>query len=78
MVRHVTYNTPMTKTRYYVRTWDAELQQYTPQRGVRCGPWSLWGLRKAIRKLRSMGYGCEYSSDMGYWSDPAVLIQRGK
>jgi len=44
------------KARYYVTTWDYEKHDFTPQKGVRTGPWSLWGLRKAIRKLRDLGY----------------------
>ena len=47
------------KRRYYVTTWDPERQEYTPQSGVRTGPYSLFGLRKALRKLRAWGYGCE-------------------
>jgi len=42
--------------RYYVRTWDSELEKWTPQIGVRTGPYTLFGLRKAIRTLRGMGY----------------------
>jgi len=48
--------------RYWVTTWDSDLDGWTPQNGVRTGPWTLWGLRKAIRKLRAMGYPCDYSS----------------
>ncbi len=44
------------KTRYYVYTWDDERSRWTPQRGVRCGPYSLFGLRRALRKLRQHGY----------------------
>ena len=44
--------------RYYVYTWDMDLQRFTPQSGVRCGPYSLWGLRRALRRLQSMGYDC--------------------
>lgn len=42
--------------RYRVFTWD--LQKFTPQKGVRCGPYSLWGLKRALRKLQAMGYEC--------------------
>ena len=42
--------------RYYVTTWDRELEEYTPQKGVRKGPWSLFGLRKPLRMLREMGH----------------------
>jgi|GEM_PF-6464392 len=44
------------KPRYFVWTWDEEKQDFTPQIGVRCGPWSKWGLRRALRSLREMGY----------------------
>ena len=40
-------------TRYYVATWDSDKQEHTPQKGVRTGPYSLFGLRKAL----GMGYG---------------------
>lgn len=42
--------------RYYVTTWDTNLQRFTPQIGVRTGPYSLFGLRRPLRKLRQMGY----------------------
>ncbi len=42
--------------KYYVTTWDSDLQMFTPQDGVQTGPYSKWGLRKAIRELRNMGY----------------------
>lgn len=29
---------------------------FTPQKGVRTGPYSKWGLRKALRALQAMGY----------------------
>lgn len=44
------------KPKYFVHTWDADRQCFTPQRGVRAGPYSLWGLRRALRKLRYYGY----------------------
>jgi hypothetical protein len=64
------------RPRYYVTTWDTDTQSWTPQAGVRTGPYSLFGLRKAIRKLREMGYPCDYSSK--YWggNDPSVSISR--
>ena len=55
--------------RYYVWTWDTNTQQFTPQGGVRCGPWSLFGLRRALRRLREMGYSARKG-------DPAVLVER--
>ena len=62
------------KPRYYIYTWDYEKEELTPQKGVRCGPYSLFGLRKAIRKLRAIGYPCDYSSKHG--GDPSVSIRR--
>ncbi len=41
---------------YDVLTWDMDRQEFTPQQGVRRGPWSKWGLRRALRKLQKMGY----------------------
>ena len=41
---------------YRVLTWDSERQAFTPQRGVRSGPYTLFGLRRPLRKLRTMGY----------------------
>lgn len=63
------------KARYFIETWDVEKQAYTPQKGVRRGPWSKWGLRRAIRKLREMGYACDYSSKTGV-GDAYVQIWR--
>jgi hypothetical protein len=41
---------------YSVRTWDVDLQEYTPQAGLSL-PWdglSLWQLKQALRELRLM------------------------
>ena len=57
------------RPRYYVTTWDPERQEWTPQIGVRVGPWTLFGLRKALRRLRTMGY----QADRG---DSFVLVER--
>ncbi len=46
----------MKKPKYYVTTWDTDLQDFTPQAGVRTGPYSLFALRRAMRKLRDIGY----------------------
>lgn len=46
----------MSKQTYSVDTWDMDREAWTPQQGVRRGPWSKWGLRRAIRALRGMGY----------------------
>jgi hypothetical protein len=45
------------KQKYEVLTWDFDKRDWTPQKGIRRGPYTLFGLRKAIRKLREMGYG---------------------
>jgi len=44
------------RDRFYVSTWDADKQAFTAQMGVRTGPYSKWGLRKALRKIRGDGY----------------------
>ncbi len=62
------------KPRYYVTTWDTDKREFTPQKGLRVGPWSKWGLRKAIRALRDIGYACDYSSKGS--GDPSVRIER--
>ncbi len=56
------------KPRYYVTTWDMDKQEFTPQKGVRTGPYSLFGLRKALRKLKSLGYSARKG-------DPWVLVE---
>lgn len=58
-----------TKTKLYVRTWDHEKHKWTPQRGVRTGPYTQFGVRRALRKLRSMGY--ETGRENGF----SVLIE---
>lgn len=55
------------RTKYYVKTWDIELETFTPQQGLRTGPYSLFGLRKAFRKLRRMGYAADRH-------DPSVYV----
>lgn len=57
------------KPRYYVYTWDTNKQDFTPQSGVRCGPYSLFGLRKALRALQGYGYETHRQSF-------SVLVQR--
>ena len=44
------------RPKFYVFTWDVDTQRWTPQVGVRKGPYSQFGLRKALRKLQDMGY----------------------
>jgi hypothetical protein len=57
------------RKRYYVRTWDAELQQWTPQEGVPHGPHSQWDLKRALRALQNCGY------DVGRAGGHFVLVQ---
>jgi hypothetical protein len=59
----------MKRPKYYVTTWDTDRQRFTPQVGVRRGPYSLFGLRKALRKLRDMGYS-------GRRDDCSVYVER--
>ena len=59
----------MNKPRYYIYTWDQNKDVYTPQAGVRCGPYSLFGLRKPIRKLQAIGYVAKRG-------DSAVIIEK--
>ncbi len=68
----------VTVTRYYVYTWDTYKEAFTPQQGLKSGPWSKWGLRRAIRCLRAMGYSCDYRGPRGNrceQGDPSVLIE---
>jgi hypothetical protein len=53
---------------FRVLTWDTDLQEFTPQDGVDPGPYTLFGLRPALRQLREMGYGG--------WQSPCVLVDR--
>jgi hypothetical protein len=62
--------------KYYVTTYDPDTQRYTPQAGVRTGPYSQFGLRKAIRKLRDGGYEARITRCNGQSGDPSVLIER--
>ena len=74
------------KTRYYIWTWDTFADEWTPQKGVRCGPYSLFGLRKALRALRGLGYPAtrlprQHYDDGGRpelvgSGDPSVLVER--
>lgn len=59
----------MKKQKYTVLTWDFDKEKFTPQKGVRSGPYTLWGLRRALRKLRQMGY----SADRG---DNSVFVEQ--
>jgi hypothetical protein len=47
----------MSEKHYYdVTTWEPDGGGFTPQVGCRRGPWSKWGLRKALRRLQELGY----------------------
>jgi|HubBroStandDraft_2_1064218.scaffolds.fasta_scaffold713933_2 hypothetical protein len=65
------------KPGYYVETWCPEQERFTPQDGVPAGPYSLFGLRAAIRALRDLGYPCDYRHAWdGHVGDPSVSIWR--
>jgi hypothetical protein len=59
------------RSEYTVATYDMELERFTAQKGVKPGPYSLWGLRRALRKLRALGYEARKG-------DPSVMVQRTK
>jgi hypothetical protein len=61
----------MPKQYYEVLTRDYEDNKWSPQRGVRKGPYTKWGLRKALKKLQAMGY--QATKD-----DPSVLVRSYK
>lgn len=61
--------------KYFVTTWDTDQQDFTPQEGVPAGPWTLWGLRIALRALRELGYiASRFPRPDG--GDPSVLVER--
>ena len=67
------------KPKYEVLTWDTDKQDFTPQKGVRRGPYTLFGLWKALRKLRHGGCPATrlpHTPGDGHVGDPSVLIQR--
>ena len=55
---------------YYVTTWDGTREEFTPQAGVRTGPYRLMGLRRPLRALRDMGY--EVNRSGGF----SVLVEK--
>ncbi len=55
--------------KYEVLTWDMDKQAWTPQHGVRRGPYTRWGLRRALRKLKAMNY------DIRRHNAHSVLVQ---
>jgi len=68
-------------TRYYVHTYDWEKEDYTPQKGVSQGPYTLWGLKRALQLLRAkFGYECtrqDSSILVGKWP-PATAKQKAE
>lgn len=58
------------KPKYRVTTWDSEKQAFTPQAGCRAGPYTQFGLRKALSRLRGMGY------DVSRKGGHSVLVER--
>ena len=62
------------KKQYWVYTWDMDRNEFTPQTGVRCGPYTLHELKLALQKLQNMGYSCHYSSSNADANDPSVLV----
>ena len=62
----------MDEPKYRVRTYDADLEEFTPQADVPEIVIGQLGLRRAIRELRSIGYPADRS---GCCSDPSVLIE---
>ncbi len=70
---------PRGNNQYYVFTWDSEKQEFTPQRGVRCGPYSIRKLKWALRQLQSLGYSCHRRRDEHGThddNDTSVLVVR--
>ena len=64
------------KLRYYVLTWDLNKQTFTPQIGVRKGPYSLFGLRKPLRALRGIGYSADRNDGYVYVYSLHVVRRR--
>lgn len=70
------------KPRYSVTTWNPDTQEHTPQAGlgVRSQMVTLWGLRRALRALRELGYTCHrmHRRGGGYFDeiDDDVYVQR--
>lgn len=60
----------MKRPKYRVLTWDIDRQKFTPQPGVRSGPYTLFALRKVLRRLNHMGY------DIKRAFAPSVLVER--
>ena len=72
---------PVAERRYSVGTWDFNKQAYTRQRGLTVPSIniSLWGLHRALRQLRDIGYSAHRIRDLDGGHDDndwAVLVQR--
>jgi hypothetical protein len=63
------WNSIILEEGYEVLTLDPETGVYTPQSGVPRGPYTLFGLRVALRQLMTMGYSARRS-------DQYVLVRR--
>jgi hypothetical protein len=65
------------KPLYRILTWDADLHKYTKQIGLLVPynrvPWT--GMLAAVRRLKHMGYPCDYKSREAA-GDSAVLVER--
>lgn len=59
----------MSAAAYSIRTWDDELQEFTPQIGCPSLVHGLPGLRHALRTLQSLGYA-------GRRPDHCTLVER--
>ncbi len=70
----------MSKITYSIRTWDMDLQAFTPQNGIE--KWeglTLWELKSALRDLQELGYTCHRRRDKyGFRddNDTSVLVER--
>lgn len=53
---------------YALLTWDTDLEEWTPQEGVRDRHLSLGELRRSLRLLRAAGYSARRG-------DPSVRIE---
>ena len=67
--------------RYSVRTWDSDLQAFTPQTGMTIPSQdvTLWELKAALKELRRMGYTAHRRRCPDGWhddSDASVLVER--
>ena len=66
---------------YSIRTWDMDLQAFTPQEGLSL-PWeglTLWQLKAALKELKDCGYQCHRRRDAtGCYdnNDVSVLVER--